>query len=74
MRQMDTTYLFNRYRRVFGRLFTAAAVFLAIAGSWQYYSSAVYAGEVIHERLLSTVLFSVLKLFTFAPSSASKIR
>ena len=73
MRQMDTTYLFNRYRRVFGRLFTAAAVFLAIAGSWQYYSSAVYAGEVIHERLLSTVLFSVLKLFTFAPTAGTGV-
>ena len=42
---------------------TAAAVFLGVFGSFQYYSSAVYAGKVVENRLLSSILYSVLKLF-----------
>lgn len=47
---------------------TAAAVFLGVVGSFQYYSSAVYAGKVVENRLLSSILYSVLKLFTFSPT------
>ena len=67
-RERKRMRFFRKYRRVLSRLLTAAAVLLALAGSWQYYASPDYAGTVIHERLISNVLFSTLKLFAFSPT------
>ena len=73
MKDISISELVRRNRKRFVTLLTAAAVLLAFVGSWQYYSDASYAGIVVHDRLPSTVLYSVLKLFTFAPTVSAGI-
>ena len=68
MKERSISELIRRNRKRLGTFLTAAAVLLAFVGSWQYYSDAAYAGNVVHDRLPSTVLYSVIKLFTFAPT------
>ena len=59
---------FRRYKKQLGMGFTALSVLIALTGSIQYYSQAKYAGSVVYDRLPSTVLFSVVKLYAFSPT------
>ena len=54
-----------------GTLLTLA---LAVTGSCQYYMQPQYAGEVVYDRLWSTILYSVVKLYTFSPTVNIGIR
>ena len=58
----------KRHKSLLVMSFTALSFLIALAGSFQYYSQVKYAGEVVYDRLLSTVLFSVLKLYAFSPT------
>ena len=60
--------LIKRHKSLLVMSFTALSFLIALAGSFQYYSQVKYAGEVVYDRLLSTVLFSVLKLYAFSPT------
>ena len=62
------TKVIINHKRIFISLITAAAVLIAVVGSWQYYSSPEYSDYIVRGRLISTVLFSTLKLFSFSPT------
>ena len=53
--------------------FTAVTFGIALIGSVEYYTQARYAGEVVYERLPSTILFSVIKLYAFSPTVSTGV-
>lgn len=59
---------FSRYKKAIAMAFTALTFGAALVGSIQYYTQARYVGEVVYGQLLSTVLFSVVKLYAFSPT------
>ena len=52
---------FKRHKSLVVMSITALSFLVALVGSFQYYTQVRYVGEVVYDRLLSTVLFSVLK-------------
>ena len=59
---------FKRHKSLVVMSITALSFLIALAAVFKYYSQVKYAGEVVYDRLLSTVLFSVLKLYAFSPT------
>lgn len=59
---------FKRHKSLVVMSITALSFLVALVGSFQYYTQVRYVGEVVYDRLLSTVLFSVLKLYAFSPT------
>lgn len=59
---------FKRHKSLVVMSITALSFLVALVGSFQYYTQVRYVGEVVYNRLLSTVLFSVLKLYAFSPT------
>ena len=57
---------FEKYKNPISLGFTAVVTFLAISGSYQYYTQ--YVEGVSSDRLWSAVLFSAAKLYAFSPT------
>lgn len=56
----------EKYKNPISLGFTAAVTFLAVAGSYQYYTQ--YVEGISPDRLWSAVLFSAAKLYAFSPT------
>ena len=64
---------FSRHKKALAMAFTAVIFGIALIGSVEYYTQVRYAGEVVYERLPSTILFSVIKLYAFSPTVSTGV-
>ena len=73
MEKQERNGWFSRHKKALAMAFTAVTFGIALIGSVEYYTQARYAGEVVYERLPSTVLFSVIKLYAFSPTVSTGV-